>query len=300
MNNPNQHDVLCVGMACYDQTFSLDHHPAEDEKTVATNYADSGGGPAANAAITVARLGMKAAFVGYLGNDIYGCRHMQELEQAGVNSALIIRGDAPTSLAVILVKPDGKRALVSYKGNRKPLAPNSFAPAAINSTCVLFDGHEPAISPIIADYCRQQGIPTVLDAGSVHAGTLALLDKVDYLVCSQKFARQYAQSEQQALLTLSEKANTVVVTLGDQGLIWKSGVQSGELAAFSIKAQDTTGAGDTFHGAFAAALVKQMDWQQTLAFSSAAAALCCTKPGARQGIPNLQEVEHFLSLHSLT
>ncbi|MDD5631094.1 MAG: PfkB family carbohydrate kinase, partial [Methylococcales bacterium] len=109
-NSPVHIDVLCVGHASYDLVFSVDHHPAEDEKIVAGGFVSCGGGPAANAAVTVAKLGFKSAFSGYLGQDLYGEKHYQELVGLGVNADLISRGTSPTPLSTVLVKPDGKRA----------------------------------------------------------------------------------------------------------------------------------------------------------------------------------------------
>jgi sulfofructose kinase len=70
---------------------------------------------------------------------------------------------------------------------------------------------------------------------------------------------------------------------------------SGRLPAFPVTAFDTTGAGDAFHGAFAACIAQQLDWEETLRTASAAAALCCTRLGARPGIPRSAEVEEFIS-----
>ena len=89
-------DVLCVGHASYDFVFSVDHHPTADEKIVAQNFLSCGGGPAANAAVTAAKLNFKTAFAGYLGQDIYGENHYQEFLNYSVNTDLIIHGSSPT------------------------------------------------------------------------------------------------------------------------------------------------------------------------------------------------------------
>ena len=160
---------------------------------------------------------------------------------------------------------------------------------------MLFDGHEPNISLSLLKQLKKQNIPTVLDAGSVHEGTLSLMDKVDYLVCSEKFAIQFAGNETDALSSLAKLSPNVVITLGERGLIWQRDHETGQLNAFNIKAIDTTGAGDAFHGAFAAALTTQMNWQEILKFSSAAGALCCTKVGAIVGLPTKLEHSKFLN-----
>jgi len=287
--SPTHIDVLCVGHASYDLVFSVLHHPLEDEKIVADSFTGCGGGPAANAAVTASRLGFTASFAGYLGQDLYGDKHYQELLACGINTQLIVRGSSPTPISVIIVKPDGKRALINYKGETSPLPSESIDFSSIKPKVILFDGHEPYISPPLARLAHTQGIPTVLDAGSLHAGTLALMENVNYLVCSEKFARQFAGDEETALARLAEFSPAVVITLGEKGLIWRRGQESGALAAFPINAIDTTGAGDAFHGAFAAAVSAGMNWPEVLRYASAAGSLCCTKIGARSGLPTQEE-----------
>ena len=290
-------DVLCVGHASYDLVFSVDHHPAEDEKISAQGFIGCGGGPAANAAVTVAKLGLKASFAGYLGQDIYGERHLQELLDYSVHTDLIIRGTSPTPLSTVLVKPDGKRALINYKGETRPLSSGTIDFSSVRPKVVLFDGHEPHLSKFLLDHIQSEGIPSVLDAGSVHEGTLALMKGVDYLVCSEKFAQQFAGDEETALGRLAEISPAVVITLGEKGLLWRRGLERGVLCAFPVTAIDTTGAGDAFHGAFAAAVSLRMDWDDVLRYASAAGSLCCTKTGARTGLPSREEHRALFNWH---
>lgn len=286
-----QIDVLCVGHASYDLIFSVSRHPEADEKITADSLLGCGGGPAANAAVCVAKLGLTAAFAGFLGRDLYGDRHFQELADYGVDTQFIIRGHSATPLSTIVVKPDGKRSLINYKGDTQALPADALNIGDIPAKVVLFDGHEPHISLALVKKAKQHNIPTVLDAGSVHDGALALMSCVDYLVCSEKFARQYAadDDERNALNRLAEQAPVVIITLGERGLIWRRGDQQGALPAYPITAVDTTGAGDAFHGAFAAGLAVDMEWRALLHYASAAGALCCTTMGARLGLPDREE-----------
>lgn len=288
-------DVLCVGHACYDLVFSVLEHPKADEKIFAENLLGSGGGPAANAAVAISRLGLKAGFAGYLGQDLYGEMHLQELSDHHVDTQLLIRGSSPTPLSTVLVKPDGKRALINYKGLTKPLLDNSIDFSLIKTKAILFDGHEPHISLQFNQIAKQQGIPTILDAGSWHEGTAKLWDKVDYLVASEKFACQFAGDVEKALSKLAQESANVVITLGEKGLIWQRGEQLGELAAFPIQVVDTNGAGDAFHGAFAAAIAKGLKWDEVLSYASAAGSLCCTQVGARHGLPTQQQHNELLN-----
>ncbi len=107
----------------------------------------------------------------------------------------------------------------------------------------------------------------------------------------------------EALKKLSYLAPTVVITLGENGVLWSSrdGKQQifGQLPAYSVTVVDTTGAGDTFHGAFALGVAYGYQLDHLLKFASATAALKCTKLGSRKGIPNKQEVERFLNENEL-
>jgi sulfofructose kinase len=297
LNNIPPVDVLCVGAGTYDLVYSVDRHPQPDEKIRASSFLGCGGGPAANAAVTAARLGLQAAFVGYLGNDIFGNAHIDELQQAGVHTDLVTRGNYSSALSVVIVKPDGSRALVNYRRPESYLAAGSVDFSAVATRVILFDGHEPHISPPLARSARERKIPTVLDAGSIHSGTEELAGLVDYLVCSESFGLAFTgeKDEVKALEKLSTYAPDVIITLGERGLVWKNAAGVGRLQTYTVKAVDTTGAGDVFHGALAACLAQNMDWLAGLRYASAAGALCCTKIGARLGIPAKEEVEEFLA-----
>jgi len=289
-------DLLSVGHAAYDLTMSVAHHPAADEKLQATSMQACGGGPAANAAVQAARLGGTASFCGYLGNDLYGNAHVAELESEGVDLTYLVRGSHPSSISQILAKPDGKRALVNFKGETPWLAAKAVDLTASHPRAILFDGHEPLLSEVVVDWATDEEIPTVLDAGSLHQGTQALAMKVDYLVASEKFARQFCGTDDMklALKQLSDQRNNVVITMGEAGLLWARSGERGEITAFRVDAVDSTGAGDAFHGAFALGVARGMGWHELLRFASAAGALTCTHLGARQGLPSTTEVEQLL------
>jgi len=294
-------DVLCVGQASYDLIFAVERQPGKNEKIAATDCTNCGGGPAANAAVTVTRLGGKAAFAGYIDNDIYGETHYKELRKEGVNCDLLVRGNRPTPLSAIIVKPDGSRTVVNHRIKTVPLRPEDLGCSLINCSVMLFDGHEPLLGEYFAAQARKKGIATMLDAGSLHNGALKLISMVDYLVCSEHFAQQYTKRENlhEALSSLAYDAPFVVITCGERGVLWKTPETTGTMPAFMIHAIDTTGAGDVFHGALAFCLARRMEWQNALRFASGAAALCCVRLGARPGIPAGAEVEMFLATGSM-
>lgn len=294
-------DVLCVGVTSFDFYFMVDHHPGPDEKTIADAFLSCGGGPAANAAVTAAKMGLSVAFVGYLGNDVWGDLHIEELKKAGVQTDWIARGNNPTPISTVLVKPTGCRSLVNYRMTDVAIEDTDLDLFDITPKVILFDGHEPKLSSALIERVHNEDTRTILDAGSVNPGTLLLYNKVDYLVCSEKFAEEITgyNNMNDALEKLSNQNENVVITLGEQGLIWKTKIGQGKLKAYSIVAVDTTGAGDVFHGAFAGCLAMGKDLQEILKYSSAAAAISCTKPGGRTSIPIIKEVENFITTKNI-
>lgn len=292
-------DVLCAGHASFDVTMSVAHHPEADEKMPADALQTGGGGPAANAAVQVARLGGAAAFCGYLGNDIFGEAHHAELAAQGVDTSLIVRGVHATPVSQILAKPDGSRSVANFKGDTPWLPADAIDIHVFNELSprvVLFDGHEPLLSTAVCRWARSHGVPTVLDAGSVHRGTRELAGQVDYLVASERFARDFCREEQveNCMQLLSMLAPNVVVTCGPRGLLWQRQGEADALPAWPVRVVDSTGAGDAFHGAFSLALARGMAWAEILAFASAAGALACTRLGARAALPDEAEVRSLL------
>jgi len=291
-------DVLCVGHASYDITMAVDSHPLPDEKMLADSMRLAGGGPAANAAVCVARLDGSAGFCGYLGHDVFGQAHVQELIAAAVDLSCLVRGDFPSPVSQILAKKDGFRSVVNFKADTPPLCSDAVQ-LKKHPRVILFDGHEPALSVALCQWAKQHDIVTLLDAGSLHQGTKALMGMVDYLVVSEKFARQCCATTDMAvaLNRLAEHGQHVVITLGERGLIWRLGEQIGEMPAFPVDAVDSTGAGDAFHAAFALGLARKMNWLELLRFASAAGALTCTRLGARQALPAHAAVQRLLEKH---
>ncbi|QSR89617.1 carbohydrate kinase [Methylacidiphilum caldifontis] len=289
-------DVLAIGHSCYDLSFFVENDPQSDEKTTATDLILCGGGPAANAAVAVSRLGGKSAFCGYAGLDPLGEMISKEFRDEGVDTSLLIRKEYPTPVACCLVKPSGQRAVVNYRKKTPCLDPGEIDIFAIRPKVILFDGHEPAVSLKFLNRAKEEGIPTVLDAGSLHEGSSLLAPQVDYLVASEKFIQQLtAVKDPKAAFEKSSKLYShLVVTLGEMGLFWSHANKKGMIKSLPIKPVDTNGAGDVFHGAFSLGLAHGMEWNSLLLFSTVAAGLSCTRKGARTSFPSKEEVENWL------
>ncbi|MDA0349467.1 MAG: PfkB family carbohydrate kinase [Verrucomicrobia bacterium] len=276
-------DVLCIGLACWDLNFQVDRTPGSNEKVVATDLISEGGGPAANAAYCISRLGGEAAFLGRLGQDSFGDAHLKELEDVGVNTEGIIRGSAPTPIACVLVNGWGERSIVNFS---EPQIPLEFDFNYSLPSCLLLDGHEWAASQKALEHFVD--IPSVLDAGSMRESTVSLAKQITYLIASRAFATDFAQSEDPKdwLSSLRDQAPFVAITEGSLGVHWKdSSNECGTLAAKEVSVIDTTGAGDIFHGAFALAISKGMGFTKALAWANEVAAISTTKKGGRASSP---------------
>ena len=292
-------DVLCAGFACHDLVFAVPQHPGPDEKMRAEGLTNCGGGLAANAAVAAARLGCRTAFAGYLGADVYGDFHLAEFHADGVNTAWVVRGSEPTPLSAIIVKPDGLRTIVHYRGDSEGACTGRFDLAQLRTKSILIDAYQFDLAVALTEYAKANHIPTVIDADALRPQVAQLVQQVDYVVASERFALEYSDDAgvEAGLHKLSAVAPHVVITLGGRGLIWQRGATVGQLPAFPVNAVDTTGAGDAFHGAFAAGLALGLGWDELLRYASAVGALCCTKVGGRVGIPTAAEVTEFLAAH---
>ncbi len=297
-------DVLCIGHACYDVTMYLSEYPAENSKAETYDSLECGGGPAANAACLLAIYGVRTAFAGLVGDDLYGHAIHGELRKAGVNTSLLeMRADHPTPLSVLLVNNDNaSRTIINRKAESAPYHPDPNRLANLEPEFLLFDGHE-----LEASLDALEAFPnatTVLDAGSLRPGTETLAPKVDYLLASERFACQVAgipsirnENEQAVALNALRRLNKacVVITLGERGLVYEAGEQMGVLPAYKVNTVDTAGAGDVFHGAFVCGLVSDLELTDCLRLASAAAALSVTSRGARTSIPAIEQLQEFVA-----
>ncbi len=290
-----QVDVLCIGYACWDLNFQISNHPGPDGKTVANSLTSEGGGPAANAAYAIAKLGGRATFMGRLGNDALGRSHVEELNQAGVDTSRISITDTLTSTSSIWVNPRGQRSVVNYKPDRSDLLPTANK---IDPHCLLLDGHEFEAS--MAAITNYGAVPSMLDAGSLREETKELAPQVTHLVASSTFAKDLAESENVSdwIKRLAELAPFVAVTAGALGVYWQSkDGTGGSIKAASVEVVDTTAAGDIFHGACALAIAKGKSFPISLAWANEVAGVSVTQRGGRSSSPALSEVPILDSVH---
>ena len=288
--------ILCVGHSAYDITYLLPNFPEENRKYKVEKRCMMSGGPAGNAAYLLSKYSEEVSYITTLGNDLYGKKILEELHEIGVDTRnTIVRDDFVTPCSFIITNTtNGSRTILNYReGNDVKDLKFTYEKAP---EIIHFDGHELEIALQIIDMFPNA--VKVLDAGSYKEGTRVLATKVDYLICSEDFARAHCkidhidESNFKEVLDILGKLNqkTVIVTLGERGSIMLRDGKVHQFKAFKAKAIDTTGAGDIFHGAFVYGLSKGFSLDENIEFCSACASLSVEKIGGRNSIPELKEV----------
>jgi sulfofructose kinase len=293
--------IACVGITVLDRIWYLADLPKEGGKYVANNYTEVGGGPAATAAVAAAKLGADVDFIGRVGDDDTGNRLLAELESLGVNTRFtrVFEG-ARSSQSAVLVDACGERIIANYPSPDLPEEANWLQDIDFSQWDVVLadvrwhDGAKQAFT-----LARQQGVTTVLDADITPQAITELVALSDHAAFSAPGLRRLTQIDEPE--SALKKAQTITnghvyVTQGKDGCYW---LEKGALChqpAFAIDVVDTTGAGDVFHGALAVGLAQNQPVQEAVCFASAVAALKCTRPGGRAGIPDCDQTRSFLSL----
>lgn len=294
--------VICVGHAALDRVFTVDAWPSVSAKVPASRYEESGGGMAANAAVSIARLGGGAVLWGPLGADSIAdiIRAQLQAEGVGVDVLRPFTGRTSSTSAVIL-DARGERLVIGYRGTALQ-APADWLPLEqIGSAgAVLADVRWPQGAAAALAAARAAGVPTVLDAEEATAEILAALTGcAEHTIFSERglavFAPGDAAGGLRKALTLG--ARVAAVTQGAAGVMWVRADSPGEVQrqpGFAVAAIDTLGAGDVFHGAYTLVIAGGNSVRDAMRFACAAAAIKCTRPGGRSGAPSLAEVEALL------
>lgn len=301
-------EILGVGEVCIDWTSIVDHFPEPDEKVDALSQDYFSGGVTANFCVATARLGAKTGFFGAVGDDDFGEHLIKELKKDNVDTThLIIKKRKETAVNFIVVnKQNGEKFII-----QSPYL-YSTAPEQSDYSDFLLDGvrlvHSTAIYPELTTHIFQQAknrhIITSLDLEKQIAiwgvnKLKPILDLTDILLPNKKGAMQLTNTktpQQAAQIFLDWGIKLVVITLGEKGAIAFTSEDTIEVPAYKVPVIDTTGAGDTFCGAFAYTYgIKKWNIKQALQFSIAAASLKIQHLGAKSGMPTFHQVENFLN-----
>lgn len=286
-----------LGQCSLDYITLLNGFPVEDTKKEVSDFVVQGGGPVATALVTLSRLGVKTSFMGRVSDDHAGVEIRKGLreEGVGIKGLLVKKGGKSQSAFIAVNGRNASRTILWQRPTVPPLAASEVDPALLRGAGILLlDGLMMEASAHAAALASKMGIPVMLDGGRVRPGMLKLAAICDYAVCSEEFATGMKMGVEEALVKLSKgRARAVTITLGRKGSVTLHNGRVFTQKAYKVKAVDTTGAGDVFHGAYAYGVLNGWDIEKTVEFASIVAAMKCRKPGGRTGIPTLEEAMGF-------
>lgn len=309
VNNPSNvrsnavpRHVLCIGSANLDYVVEVENLPNGEGKQLARGVRWSGGGLAATAAVAVSALGARASWRGAMGDDESGRMLGAMLDAAGVEwgeDSIVTNGRTP--VAPVLVAADGSRWLAWPGGLSVDEAAASAAPPSINDVdAIVADTSSPIFTAAVLAEARERGIPRVLDCemldGPASADLAAL---ANHVIFSTEGLTRYSGSSDPSvgLLRAAERLPhaLVGVTLGGDGSAWALAEGLSWLPAPRVRAVDTTGCGDVFHGAFALAIAEGLEAMPAARFATAAAAIKAERGEGWTGMPARADVDNVIA-----
>lgn len=301
---PGTIDVLGLGAVAVDDFLFVDSFPPPDAKTYVRRRARQCGGLAATALVAAARLGAQCAYAGSLGSDDLSRFAVHAMEAEGIRvqpSPHQPRAKPVSSLIVVADDTASRNIFADLDGVVG--ADDQWPPEELigNSKVLLVDHIGVDGMRRATEIARHAGIPVVGDLERESGpGFNQLLERVDHLIVSHEFALGWTQTKSpgDAVQRLWHSDRQVVVVTGGADGCWfraqETGAEVIHAPTFPVKAVDSTGCGDAFHGAYAFGISKGLPIHERIRLASAVAALKATRPGGQAGLPHWDEVKSFL------
>jgi len=290
--------ISVIGSCNMDITVEADRRPGAGETVMGNRLIVSPGGKGANQAVAAARLGYEVYMVGCVGDDAYGKMMLDALTKSGVKTDYVETLDNVTTGTAHITLAEGDNSIIVIKGA------NALVSRAIidkdwdmisKSSLVMLQ-HEIPMDTIgyIIDRCYEAGVPVMLNPAPYMDIPQEWIDKVTYLTPNEhEAALMFDGMDRDEIL--KSQAGKVIMTAGGDGVLYGENDEIVHVAGFTVPVVDTTGAGDTFNGAFAVGRCEGMSVKEAIRFANAAAALSIGKIGAQGGMPWRDEVEDMLT-----
>jgi sulfofructose kinase len=293
-------DVVGVGLNATDTLIPVAHYPSRGSKIEFRSAKVLPGGQVATAMIACQLWGLRARYVGKVGDDIAAELHRSEFSRLGVEAHLFTAPGCHSQQAFILVDDGGERTVLWKRDDRLTLRPEELEQEwIVNARAIHVDGHDTAAASVAAGWARAAGVPVVADLDELYPGVEKLLNNVDYLITSRDIPGRLTEENdlRKSLPALKERfrSRLTAATLGEEGVLAWDGTSFHYAPAFRVDTIDTTGAGDIFHAGFIYGLLQGWPLERQLDFACAAAALNCTAIGARGGIQPVDSIEHLIT-----
>ena len=283
--------IINFGSLNIDKVYAVDHIAAPGETVSATGLALNAGGKGLNQSIAAARAGAQVLHAGAIGPD--GAFLEQLLQDNGVDTSPLLHVEGESGHAVIQVDAAGQNSIVVFGGANHALTENyvhQVLDQAESGDMVLLQNEINVVEPVLRT-ALLKGLTVCFNPS--HLVDIFLVNETE----AAALADLPAGSEPETILDnlgWAYPRSTIVLTLGEKGVLCRSDGGSNVQKAFPVSAVDTTAAGDTFTGYFLAGLCQGKDLTLCLKEAAAAAALAVSRPGAAPSIPAREEVEEFL------
>ncbi len=293
IKNPNTSILVC-GLLTTDVIFEVDSVPTHAVKYLANNVTLHCGGGGCYAAVAINRLGGLGCIVAKIGDDDFGKYILTSLASVGVDHTnVIVDKNTQTPLSSIALDSAGERQILNYR-NQSPEAFSDNFCFSSSPDAVLVDARWIEASIRSLEYAKSRNLPGVVDAESpVSEEVMALATHIAF---SRQGLSQFASTDavsEGLLKAASAFSAWVCVTDGENGTHVLQNNKVMTIPTPNIKAVDTLGAGDVWHGAFTLQLAQGVDELSAVKFANVAAALKCTRSGGGWSAPDLQEVNEF-------
>jgi sugar/nucleoside kinase (ribokinase family) len=315
-NLPTHSPVVCAGIVVADHLCTpIDHLPAPGELVMADDLVLNIGGCASNAAMNLARLGIRAAICGRVGNDAFGRFVEETLSKHDIDiTALAVDDRLATSQSLIVNVRGQDRRFIHCFGANRGLSAEDLDAALTPSTRVLYvggylilPGMDPASLAAVFRRARAQKTVTVLDVATPGPGEYLeqlrpVLQETDVFLPNTDEADLILSEPdpmKQAIAFRALGARRVVITCGEHGAISVSNDRSVRVGTFPITFVDGSGGGDAFDAGYIAGLLDGRDEIGCLTLASAIGASCVRAVGTTAGVFNRDEAEAFLATHQL-
>lgn len=290
--------ITVIGSMNMDLVVDTNRVPENGETILGKDFYTFPGGKGANQAVAAARLGGNVHMVACVGNDVFGTELTRNLQEQGVHTANVSYSpERSTGIANIILSENDNRIIV-VPGANYELRPSMIEGLRdmikMSNVVVMQLEILPETVKAVLKICDELNIPVVMDPAPAEFFDRDMISGIQYITpnqyeCEQLFGVQMDEA-------LEMYPNQLIVTLGKDGVRYFDGEKHIHIEAIRTNAIDTTGAGDTFNGAFAYAISHQYALYDAVRFANAASSLSVEKLGAQTGMPTKAEVEARLAL----
>lgn len=282
--------ITVIGSANMDLVVGTENFPEQGETVLGNVFDTVPGGKGANQAVAASRLGSSVKMVGCVGDDLFGTSIVSNLEKQAVDCGHVQTVDGASGIANILLS-EGDNRIIVVPGANSLLTPAHIDAAEAhitNSKLVMMQLEIPIETVNYAlKKCRALGVPVLLNPAPAGGFSMDMMPYIDYLTPNEtECAQIFGMAMEEAL---EAYPNQLIVTVGKDGARYFDGAQHVTVKGFRTKAIDTTGAGDTFNGALAHAIVSGRPLHEAVLYANAAASLSVEKFGAQGGMPTEEE-----------